>query len=208
MKNLMIKLFLTVVLCTVSATMYAQTACDNLFASGVKLQQTMTVSSQYKAITYFEKAKLCYDSQAKKDLCDQQIKSCRNIIAQINKNNEQSAQAAKEEKHDEPIAQSSPSTTVEKKRDVKLSASCEYVKFKSKGGEFKKVKVLCNYQDWEITEKPSWVNCSRSENGEIVIEAQKYTGKDERMGILKIECGDKSVNVMIMQEKRKKLGVI
>lgn len=48
----------------------------------------MTISSQRNAIGYFEKAKICYDSQAKKDLCDQQIKSCRNIITQLTRTEE------------------------------------------------------------------------------------------------------------------------
>lgn len=71
----------------VSTQVWAQNACEKLFADGVKLQQTMTISSQKKAISFFEKAKVCFDSQAKKELCDQQIKACRNIIKQIDESN-------------------------------------------------------------------------------------------------------------------------
>ena len=81
MKGLKIIIFFIIGIMTLTAN--AQTSCEKLYASGVKLQQTMTIASQKKAITYFEKAKVCYDSKAKKDLCDQQIKSCRNIIAQL-----------------------------------------------------------------------------------------------------------------------------
>ena len=73
------------IVCAICIPLSAQTSCDKLFSSGVKYQQTMTIASQNKAITYFEKAKVCYDSQAKKDLCDQQITTCRNIIVQLSK---------------------------------------------------------------------------------------------------------------------------
>lgn len=68
-----IGLFVFSMMCMSTAVVNAQSACDKLFSNGVKCQQTMTVSSQKNAISYFEKAKICYDSQAKKDLCDQQI---------------------------------------------------------------------------------------------------------------------------------------
>lgn len=59
--------FIIIILgCLFAFQLSAQTSCDKLFASGVKFQQTMTIVSQNKAITYFEKAKVCYDSQSKK----------------------------------------------------------------------------------------------------------------------------------------------
>ena len=188
----------------------AQTACDKYFATGVKCQQTMTVASQKKAITFFEKAKVCYDSKAKKDLCDQQIKACRNIIAKISKGSatkktrktvtKESEEAAPVEKVPEP-----------KKvvRDVKLSIDCTYLKFKGKGGEFKKAQVTCNYPDWKIAEFPDWVNCSRNENNEIVVEVTKNPStKQERSGVIKIECDEESVTLTVIQEKFKKFVII
>jgi hypothetical protein len=47
----------------------AQSSCDKLYATAVKYQQRMTVASQNQAISYFKKAKVCYDSAAKKKLC-------------------------------------------------------------------------------------------------------------------------------------------
>lgn len=211
MKKLMIKFLLSFVLCIFSVMAFAQqSAGDNLFATGVKLQQTMTIASQNKAISYFEKAKICYDSQAKKELCDQQIKACRNIIAQIAKNSEPQSGPTKEEKTEELVARPAPTPEVKAaKRDVELSLDCTYLKFKGRGKEFKKVKVHCNYSDWKITEIPSWANCSRNENNnEIVVEVGKNPNKEERSGILKIECGDKSATLTIIQEKIKKLGIL
>lgn len=192
----------------VSLPLCAQTACDKLFASGVKLQQTMTVASQHKAISYFEKAKVCYDSQTKKNLCDQQIKACKNIISQLSKKAKSTAPASPKENVDNLTPHSPVAKNSGLKRDVKLSIESTYLKFKGKGGEFKKTKVNCNYADWVIAEKPDWVNCSRNEDGEIVVEAEKNPNKEERSGTIVIECGGKSVSLTIIQEKFKKFGII
>lgn len=186
----------------------AQTSCDKLFASGVKFQQTMTITSQNKAITYFEKAKVCYDSQAKKDLCDQQITACRNIIAQLSKKSK-APNTTMVPKEDTDSLKAKPAADENQalKKDVNLSINCTYLKFKGKGGEFKKAKITCNYPDWEITAKPDWVNCSKNDD-EIVVEAVKNPNKEERSGSIIIECGDKSVSLTIIQERYKKFGVI
>lgn len=202
--------FLIIILgCLFAFQLSAQTSCDKLFASGVKFQQTMTIASQNKAITYFEKAKVCYDSQSKKDLCDQQITACRNIIAQLSKKAKTSNPTNSVPKEDIDTLSAKPKDTDLKdvKKDVQLSIDCTYLKFKGKGGEFKKARIECNYPDWEITEKPNWVNCSKND-GEIVVEAVKNPNKEERSGSIIITCGDKSVTLTIIQEKFKKFGVI
>lgn len=195
--------------CLFAFQLSAQTSCDKLFASGVKFQQTMTIASQNKAITYFEKAKVCYDSQSKKDLCDQQITACRNIIAQLSKKAKTSTPTTSVPKEAVDSLSAKPNETEQKeiKKDVQLSIDCTYLKFKGKGGEFKKAKIKSNYPDWEIVQKPEWVNCSKND-GEIVVEAVKNPTKEERSGSIIIECGDKSVTLTIIQEKFKKFGVI
>ena len=195
--------------CLFTSQLSAQTSCDKLFSSGVKYQQTMTIVSQNKAITYFEKAKVCYDSQSKKDLCDQQIIACRNIIAQLSKKAQTPTPVATVPEKDVDSLSAKPILAEQKenKKDVQLSIDCTYLKFKGKGGEFKKAKIECNYPDWEITENPKWVNCSKND-GEIVVEAIKNPTKKERSGSIIIECGDKSVTLTIIQEKFKKFGVI
>ena len=208
MKMKGLKIIIFFIIGIMSLTANAQTSCEKLYASGVKLQQTMTVASQKKAITYFEKAKVCYDSKAKKDLCDQQIKSCRNIIAQLTKKEKQPASTETTSK-DDGAKSTSPKNNTPKssKKDVELSIDSPYLKFKGKGGEFKKAKVTCNYPDWRIAEKPDWVKCSRNED-EIVVEAEKNPRKEERSGSIIIECGGKSVTLTVIQEKFKKFGVI
>jgi hypothetical protein len=194
-----------ILLLFVAVSSYAQqSACDKLFQDGVRLQQTMTITSQKKAISCFEKAKTCYDSQAKKNLCDEQIKACRNIISQINKSKEKdninNITETSESKTDDIITPATNKRNDE--RDVVLSLECDYLKFKGDGGEFKKVKVTCNYQDWKITHHPSWSNCSRNEEDEIVIEVEANEGKNERSGVLRVECGNKIVTLTIIQKKR------
>lgn len=203
-----IKLLIIIVSCVFALSASAQTSCDKLFSSGVKLQQTMTVASQNKAISYFEKAKVCYDSQSKKDLCDQQIKACRNIIAQLSKG------TSKKKQEKEAVVVVEDTIAVEIpvvepiREDISLSVDCVYLKFKGKGGEFKKVKVTCNYPDWKVTEKPDWINCSVNDDSEIVVEADKNPLKEERSGVMTIECGDKKVSFSVIQEKSKKFGIL
>lgn len=210
MEKYLIKSFLTIIVCAISLCVNAQSACDKLFASGVKLQQTMSISSQRKAITFFEKAKACYDSQARKDLCDQQIKACRNIIVQLQPKEDQQQETEKvSQDQQSKLDTDTVRVVVEPERKVALYVDHTYLKFNGKGGEFKKAKVTCNYPDWKITEKPSWVNCSRNENDEIVIEVEKNpSNKEERSGIVKIECDDKSVTLTVIQEKYKKFLVL
>lgn len=185
---------------------FSQNACEKLFSSGTKCQQTMTISSQKQAITYFGKAKLCYDSKAKKDLCDQQIKLCRKIITQLSKANRPDNRNASTAPAAKPQTQQEPATASRAKRnDVKLALDRTYIKFKGKGGEFQKVKVTCNYPDWEVAEAPEWVNCSRNDNDEIVVEAQKNpSNKDERSGQVTVRCGTETIVLTIIQEKFKK----
>lgn len=201
--------FLWSMMCMSALVANAQSACDKLFASGVKCQQTMTVSSQKAAINYFEKAKICYDSQAKKDLCDQQIKSCRNIITQLVRMEEVKEEQSQtvESVESEAVNQNDAHNelkSVRKDSEVQLSLDRTYVKFKGKGNEFQKVKVSCNYPDWEITKIPEWVNCSRNENNEIVIEVEKNPNDMERSAQLEVACGDKVITLTIIQEKFKK----
>lgn len=203
------RILLTVAVFSFALGAAAQSACDKLMASGVRAQQTLTVASQRKAISYFEKAKACYDSEAKKALCDEQITACRNIIAQLSRNQaEAHPAAAADSVVPEPQKPEAPVVEQPAARDVTLSLDCTYLKFKGKGGEFKKARVICNYPDWTVTQKPEWVNCSKNDDGEIVVEADKNPTKEERSGVVIIECGDKSVSLTIIQEKYKKFGVL
>lgn len=71
---------------------------------------------------------------------------------------------------------------------ISLVLSEESIKFKSKGGEFKKIKVTSNTDDWEVLDCPEWLNYSKNSNSEIVIESIKNETKNERKGVIKVGC--------------------
>ena len=181
----------------------AQNSCDNLYAKAVQYQQTMTIASQNKAIEYFQKARTCYDSATKKKLCTSQIATCKNTIALIRKKNQESNSVSEKSptKDDMPKANKNKKVT-EKKILITLSVSESVVKFKAKGGEFKKVKVTCNNSDWKIAECPDWITYSINQDNEIILEAAKNQLKEERSGMVKIECRGTTTTFAVLQSKK------
>lgn len=208
-------ILLTAFMALMASSIHAQSTCDNLYAEGVKLQKTKTVSAQKSAITKFEKAKACYDSEAKKKQCDQQVKACRLTIKKLTAPKQAATNVHRQDVNDS-AASITPVKTEERKvqkQDVTLSVSPEQVTFRAKGKEFKKVKVNCNYNDWRVTESPEWVKYSRSNDGEVIIEVpdKNPNTKDVRSGIIKIECGEASANIIIVQKRRgfiSKIGIM
>lgn len=85
--------------------------------------------------------------------------------------------------------------------NIELSFSEETVKFKSKGGEFKKVKVTCNIEDWSIVECPDWITCSLNKNDEIVLESQRNDEKKQREGDVVVQCDTEKKSIHIIQLK-------
>lgn len=204
LKNLLILLLLCL-----PFTGQAQSSCDKLFAEGAKWQQTMTISAQNKAIAMFEKAKVCYDSSERKNICDQQIKTSRTIIQNLRSAADKaaSAKAQKEAGEENRKDSAAVETSVPKKvrQDIKLSFEKNHLAFKAKGGEFKKVKVECNYEDWKVTETPGWITVSRNNENELVIETDENMTEDDRAGVVKVECGDKEATLIVNQKKYNKL---
>lgn len=82
---------------------------------------------------------------------------------------------------------------------VSLSLSEETVRFKSKGGEFKKVKVICDTEDWEVIECPEWITLSKNKNSELVLESSKNESKNTRTGIVKVACLGDVKEIIITQ---------
>lgn len=205
MKNIILKALLSLLLSVTTMSLSAQSAGDKLYESGVKYQQTMTVASQNKAIAMFQKAYAAYDSQQKKKLCSQQITSCRNIIKQLSKKTKTRPVRRKATVQHDYNYNTEVDSVEEAPKPVivELTVGSSYLKFKGKG-EFKKVQVTCNQPDWKVSGEPSWINCSKSKEGELVIEAEKNTEKEERSANITVSCGDKSVNIVVVQEKYKK----
>lgn len=181
-----------------------QSSCDNLYAKAIQYQQTMTIASQNQAISYFQKALTCYDSEDKKNLCTSQITTCKNTISIIKKNNQNSLESKKKKvENDDNLTIVGQSGIVQEDTvKVVLSVDESIVKFKAKGGEFKKVKVTCNYDDWKVTEYPDWITYSINNDKEIVLEASENPSKEERSYIIKVECRGESVTFAVLQLKK------
>ena len=207
------RIFILIVLGTIMwMPMHGQNSCDNLYAKAVKFQQTMTIASQNQAISYFQKAKACYDSDAKKKLCTSQIATCKNTIALIKKNSKVGSPSSK--KGISSGTKDSLTTVNNQEKEkvdtikVFLSVNETILKFKAKGSEFKKVKVTCNVDDWKVTEHPDWITYSVNKDNEIVLEASKNPLKEERSGMVKIECRGESVSFAVLQSKKSLLNGI
>ena len=74
---------LTLVFSMLPMSMQGQSSADRLYAQGVEYMKTLDVVSQHKAISYFTKARVAYDSSSKKRLCSQQINICNSIIKKL-----------------------------------------------------------------------------------------------------------------------------
>ena len=205
MKSNNVKLVLVLWLALVGVVMMkAQTACDKLYALGVKYQQTMTVQSQKQAISYFKKAKSCYDSQSKQDLCDEQIVACNNIIYQLNKSSKSNAITVDTIVNRVEVVEVDTVVAGPARNDVQLSLGSVYLKFSGKG-EIQKVEVTCNYCDWSVVESPEWAFCSKNGCDELVVAVEKNPStKEERSGVIKVQCDETYVALTIIQEKLKK----
>ena len=82
---------------------------------------------------------------------------------------------------------------------ISLALSEESLKFKSKGGEFKKIKVTCSFDDWEVLECPEWITYSRNNNNEIIFESSKNETKTERKGVVKVGCLGEIKEIAVVQ---------
>ena len=82
---------------------------------------------------------------------------------------------------------------------VNLKLSENTLKFRSKGGDFKKINVTCNIKDWEILSYPEWIIISKNSNNEIVIESTENCTKKLRTGTVKVGCLGEIKEISISQ---------
>ena len=132
-------------------SVFAQkSAADKYYAQGVTCMKTMTVPSQKKAIGFFEKAKVAYDSASKKALCNEQITACRNIIKRLSAPKPSGKKPSKPSKREEVVVMVTDSIdTVIDKPTFVFKASKNKVVFDAKGGEYEEVDIECS-GDWTI----------------------------------------------------------
>ena len=185
----------------------AQKSADRLFAQGVSCMKTQTIVSQNKAIACFTKARVAYDSQSKKAACDKQIAACRNAIKRLSKSSSpnkvksKGRKATKEELEVDSIAE----VMAEKPKPApptELSLSQSELTLEGKGGINVEILVNCNYDSWKVAQAPDWVTFTEAHQlGKIVITAEANPERSERAGIFQVSCRDKSVEILIKQEK-------
>lgn len=193
------RMLVFVLMLCVPAGMVAQSNGDKLFMEGQQLQQVQTIASQNAAIKKFRAAKVVYTTAEKKKICDNQIAICNNNIRAIRAKNSSGSKS-------QNTTQSEPAVTSKKKthKNVELSLSETRLDFKSKPkeGATQSVEVECNYDDWEIASNPEWVTVYLSEK-KFTVEAEENTGEEDRSGVIVVKCGDKEVNLVVNQDKRK-----
>lgn len=201
-----LKKIVVLLLMCVPVAGWTQSSCDKLFETGVRWQQTMTVAAQQNAIYQFEKAKVCYDADSKKSICDQQIKVCRNVIRSLKETDGESKSAVVDAEVRDAAVDSSVVQKVETvDKTVELSFSPSHLIFKPKGGEFGKVKVKSNVEDWEVKEVPDWVTVSKNNDNELIIENTENMEENERAGIIKINAHGKEFSLVVTQKKYSKV---
>lgn len=83
---------------------------------------------------------------------------------------------------------------------VTLSVNERAVAFKAKGGEFRKIKVTCSLDDWEILEHPDWLTISRNNKNEIILESAKNESRNKRTGIIRVGCLGEVVEIRVTQQ--------
>lgn len=193
------RMLVFVLMLCVPAGMVAQSNGDKLFMEGQQLQQVQTIASQNAAIKKFRAAKVVYTTAEKKKICDNQIAICNNNIRAIRAKSSSGSGSQN--------TTQSGTTVISKKethKNVELSLSETRLDFKSKPkeGATQSVEVECNYDDWEIASNPEWVTVYLSEK-KFTVEAEENTGEEDRSGVIVVKCGDKEVNLVVNQDKRK-----
>lgn len=183
-----------------SAGAMAQSNGDKLFMEGQQLQQVQTISSQNAAIKKFRAAKVVYTAAEKKKICDNQIAICYNNIKAIRAKNEAAHSESLPEKDE--VKTDVPEESGHKDVTLSLSETRLDFKYKPKEGATQSVKVNCNYDDWEIASNPEWVTVYLSEK-KFTVEAAENTGEEDRSGVIVVKCGDKEVDLVVNQDKKK-----
>lgn len=202
MRNILSLLFI-ILFSSVSTDCLAQAAAQKLYNEGQKLQQTMTVAAQNKAIDKYSKAKKAFDSQARKNDCDNQIAICKKNIKYITDSKPTPKPTPKPHKtvEKDTVYKVEPQTT----EPVKLSLSVSSVEFKS-GGKKKdnhQVVVSCNYDSWNYT-APKWIQITRNGNT-LTLTAEANKGDEERSGTVVVTCKGKRAELMVYQASKFKI---
>lgn len=202
-------------LLTIVQNIFAQksSTADQLYNQGISSMKTMTVASQDKAISAFEKAKVAYDSAEKKKLCDNQIAKCtRNKRWIVDKNNGKKKPQKVEEKPKvvEEKSQTVESTKNEGASDIvsakpndkeRITLNPSEITISAKGGKYIEISVDSNDKKWKVESCPEWLTYTAS-NTKLLIKAEKNKDKkNERAGIVVVVAGKMKAELLVKQSK-------
>lgn len=185
-----------------SVSLNAQTikAADKLYAQGVTYMKTLTVASQKKAISSFEKAKIAYDTKNKKALCDEQILACKNIIQKLT--------TPKPKAEPEPELEEEPDVNQDTVKieevpvipEISIVVNPTSIEVPAKGGKYVEISVKCNNDDWKIISCPEWISYTTASD-KILLKPERNKEKSERAGVITITCGNKKAELIVKQAK-------
>lgn len=80
-----------------------------------------------------------------------------------------------------------------------LIASENQITFTGKGGDFKKINIKCDSNDWDILDSPNWVHITRNDNA-IVVESTQNGSHKERSGKIIIGNVEDSILITVSQQ--------
>lgn len=197
--------------CICIPTVQAQSTAEKYFEQGEKSMATMTRSNQEAAIESFTKAKVAFDSEAKKLSCDRHVAICKEIIKVIAKNDDLKKQlsATDERKTADSVkpVQSVKSAQTDNEVDssqllnnVEIKVSNDNIILMSDGGEFITIAVESTYPEWHLLDNyPAWLTCVEHQD-ELRIMADYNDSPDARAAKLTIESGGAIVTILVTQQ--------
>ena len=198
----LLRLYVSVVFAIFCVAMSnAQNAADKLFMQGQKFASVMKINSQKSAILKFKAAKVKYMTADKKKMCDNQIAICNQTIKKLSKPVSPHVFKGADE------SEARPKVKEVKRNDVALAISpnrLDYT-YNPKEGATQSVEVNCNYDDWEVDNNVDWITVYTAEK-KFSVEVAENTTEEERSGVVKITCGDKTVDLVVNQAKPTQFG--
>lgn len=197
MKRIILILFMSFM--AIGQAIHAQSTADKLYSQGVTYMKTMTIASQKKAISSFEKAKIAFDSQAKKNLCDEQIVACRNIIQKLNvpKPNPVTIETPV----DREVLDTDSMVEIPEVPEATFSITPSEITVAAKGGKYIEISVESSIGEWQVESCPEWITYTSS-SSKLLIKADKNKDKkNERAGIIVLVANNAKAELIVKQLK-------
>lgn len=188
-----------------SVVAYGQKA-DDYYNEG----KVLKAKKMYQdAISKFSSARSLYVVAKKQSMissCNLEISECKKLIGRRKTVVNPGKNDKKVEEKENVVK---PEPEVKAHKDVTLSLSEERLDFdcKPKDGATQSVEVNCNYDDWEANTDKDWITIYTADK-KFSVEVAENTSEEERSAVVKVTCGDKSVDLVVNQSKSTQLRKI